>query len=201
MKNLVFVAAITFTLVGCVTTQGLNVAMRTHIYGAPFAQVFRASIDYCDERGLAITSADKDLGIINTDYRENDGAQRFLFGRARARLNLSLKAISPDKTRIIANISAEVPGAFGSWTQATGSEAEVAKMYDQVFTGIGSRLEIPDTLKGPTEIHLFLYDGSVVSGYLTRETETEYFVSANIDLSYPKVVKKERVRSSTGITP
>lgn len=125
---------------GCATMQSISVQNRTHVYNASYINTFKAAIDYCNEKSFAILQADKDLGIINTDYKEADGASAFFFGNKRVKINLSLKDIASDSTQIIAIISAQNAGAFGSWQQATMSESQAADYYNMLFTGIENQL-------------------------------------------------------------
>lgn len=139
-RSLLAVVLLSVVLFGCATTQSIDQSKRTRTFEADYLSTFKASLDYFNERGFAVAMVDKDLGIINTDYRENDGVAKFFLGNYRAKINLSLRAI-PDKTqtKIIATISAEKmeSNIFQSrWVQATMGEGEAADYYTKVFNGI-----------------------------------------------------------------
>jgi hypothetical protein len=156
MKNLPFcisVLLLSATLLGCATTQGLDVSKRTRVFPAPYDTVMMAAVEYCNDRGFPVTSSDTKLGILNTDYRENDGAARFFLGNARARINMNFKRLGADSTRILLNISTEKQGAFGSWSQMTGSESEIVNIYNEVFDGIRLKLPEPFQSRTPSSMH------------------------------------------------
>lgn len=127
-------------VVACATTQTIDVSLRTNVFQADYLTTFKAVVDYCNDGGFAIVMADKELGILNTDYKESGGASSFFFGNSRAKINFSLKKVSETETKVIVTISGEKQGAFGSWTQATMTEGEAKGYYQSVFEGVQARL-------------------------------------------------------------
>jgi hypothetical protein len=125
----------------CSTMQTIDISKRTRKFNADYLSTFKAVAGYCNERGFAITMADKDLGLLNTDYKENDGTTKFFFGNYRSKLNFSMKMVSENETQVIVNASAEKQGAFGSWTQTTMSEDQAIELFKKIFTGIQSQLD------------------------------------------------------------
>ena len=127
-------------LSGCMgtfqTTQTVDPSIRTVTISAKHADAMRAALDYCNEKGFAVLSADKELGIINTDFKENNGLSKILLGNYRSKINFSFRQVSETMTRITLLISIEQQGAFGGWTQAVLGEDNVTEAYITVFKGI-----------------------------------------------------------------
>ena len=78
--------------------QSIDISKRSRKFNADYLSTFKAIAGYCNDRGFAITMADKDLGLLNTDYKENDGTAKFFFGNYRSKLNFSMKKISENET-------------------------------------------------------------------------------------------------------
>ena len=107
-------------LVGCVTTQSLPVEDRSRTYDLDYDFVFDATVQMLAERGFAIIDAEKDEGIINTDYRAQDAFLSSLLGSARLKVS-ALVSDAPDGTRVLLNFdlqdvdqSVESGGAYNS---------------------------------------------------------------------------------------
>jgi hypothetical protein len=124
---------------GCSTMQTLNVSDRQHTFNAPYMKVFRAALNYCSEESFAVLLADKELGIINTDYKEAAVTEIF-FGKSRAKINFTIKKIDSTETNIILIVSAEEQGDYGNWSQMTLTEGQAKDYYQKIFEGIESKL-------------------------------------------------------------
>ena len=140
MKKYFAVLLITL-VVSCATMQTIDVSHRTHIYQSSYQNVLKAVVDYCNEKSFAITSIDKELGIINTDYKENDGTSKFLMGGFRMKINFSISKIDSMNTKMLLNISYENQGKYGSWSQATLGEDKAIEGYEGVFKLIDEKLK------------------------------------------------------------
>ena len=136
MKRIYLLFLFSLIFAGCATMQTIDVSNRQHTYDKAYLDVFRAAVDYCNQESFAITQMDKELGVINTDFKENDGTSKFFLGNRRVKLNFSLRSINETSTKVIAIISAEEQGAFGSWEQTTMTEGEAIDYYNKVFDGI-----------------------------------------------------------------
>ena len=77
MKRLYSLLCITLLLAGCATTQSVSVESRTRTYDVGYDQVFDAVIAALTVDGYAVTDADRENGIINTDARERVGLRIF----------------------------------------------------------------------------------------------------------------------------
>lgn len=141
MKKLLLLLAAIFILTSCATVQSLDSSVRTYTYERDYNSVLKAIVTYCNEKAFPITSVDKELGIINTDYKENEGTAKFLFGNSRAKMNFSITKQQESKTKVLLNLSIEKQGAFGSWSQATMTEGQAADYYKTVFKNIGGYLQ------------------------------------------------------------
>jgi len=120
--------------------QSIPPSKRTKVYNYDYITTFQAVLSYCNDVSFAVTMADKDLGIINTDFKENEGTSKFFFGNFRAKLNFYLKKQSESSIQVIINASGERQGAFGSWTQSTMTEQQAIELYQQIFSGIDKQL-------------------------------------------------------------
>lgn len=141
--KMISIAILTLVLTGgCATTtmQTLDVSSRSRAYEADFTATFRAVVAYCTDHGFAVTMADRELGIINTDYKMTDpgSISTVLTGNGRAKLNFTVQRITDKTTKVIALASLEQQGAFGTWKQASGNESQAKKQYDTILGNIGT---------------------------------------------------------------
>ncbi len=91
-------------LVGCVTTQGLPVEDRARTYDLDYDIVFDATVQMLAEQGFAVIDAEKDEGIINTDYRSLGNTFWTLFeGGTRMKVS-ALISEAPNGTRALINV-------------------------------------------------------------------------------------------------
>ena len=91
-------------LVGCVTTQSLPVEDRSRTYDLDYDIVFDAIVQMLAEQGFAVIDAEKDEGIINTDYRApGDRFMSFFFGDTRMKVT-ALISEAPNGTRALLNL-------------------------------------------------------------------------------------------------
>jgi len=135
MKRLFVVFAL--VVCGCATTQSISEEYRTRLYEKDCAVVFGAVIKYCNAKAIPIIMADKELGIINTDYMTNSGLSKALIGGERGKLYFYIvqgKAC----VKLTAIITYEKSGAFGGYSQATMMENDVIELYNKLFNNIES---------------------------------------------------------------
>lgn len=126
-------------LTACATMQTINVENRSRIYNADYNKVLKAILSYCNEYSFPITYVNENLGIINTDYKENAGASKIL-GNYRYKLNYNISKIDDNKTKVVINANYEVQGAFGTWTQSNMSENQAKELYETLLNRINERL-------------------------------------------------------------
>ncbi len=93
-------------LAGCVTTQSLPVEDRSRTYNMDYDFVFDAAVQMLAEQGFAIIDAEKDEGIINTDYRAEGEFLSFLTGSTRLKVS-ALISDAPGGTRVLLNLDVQ----------------------------------------------------------------------------------------------
>ena len=93
-------------LVGCVSTQNLPVETRSRVYDLDYDTVFDAAVFVLAEHGFAINDAEKDEGIINTDYRAEDRFLSFLSGPTRRKVS-ALVSNAPNGIQILLNFDVQ----------------------------------------------------------------------------------------------
>ncbi len=77
MKRFLLLALL---VAGCATTQSLPSEDRSRVYNLEYDLVFDATVQALAEEGFAVIDAEKDEGIINTDYRAEGAFFSFLTG-------------------------------------------------------------------------------------------------------------------------
>jgi hypothetical protein len=121
--------------------QTVDVSKRSHKYETDYFTTFKSIIRYCNDKGFPITMADKDLGIVNTDYNENVDLPLSLGRSQRVKLNFSIKRLSDVETNVVIIASAEYEGMHGSWIQTPMTENHAVELFQQIFDGINSSIE------------------------------------------------------------
>lgn len=127
-------------LTACATMQTVNIENRSRIYDADYNRVLKAIISYCNEYSFPVNYVNENLGIITTDYRENDGTSKLLIGNYRTKLNYNVSKIDENKTKVVVHINYEEQGTFGAWKQATLTESKAIEIYETVLNRINERL-------------------------------------------------------------
>lgn len=139
MKRLLL---LTFFLTGCVTTQNLPVEDRSRTYDLEYDFVFDAAVQMLAEQGFAIVDAEKEEGIINTDYRAQDNLWSFLTSPARMKIS-ALVSNAPDGTRVLLNFDlqdAHEDGA-GVYNSRSLTPRAARKYYKEFFGSLEAYLE------------------------------------------------------------
>jgi hypothetical protein len=125
--------------------QSIDVNARSRTFDADYATTLKAAIDYLNADGWQIATVDKDLGIINTEFKSASGLSAILSGEERYKMNFSIQKQSPTQTKVIANMLYEKKtsgNAFksGEWVQATMTEKEATDKYNEILSGIQSKI-------------------------------------------------------------
>ena len=141
IQKAILFLCLSMALTSCATMQTIPPEQRSRTFRSDYQSTFAAVVNYCNDRAFAITMVDKDLGIINTDYKENDATSRFFLGNYRSKLNVSITKSDPTSTRVLVTASVQKQAAFGSWTQSTMLEQDAVSLYQQIFSGIESHLQ------------------------------------------------------------
>lgn len=135
MLPLVFVL-----LAGCVgTMQTVDESVRSRTYGADMKTTFKAAILYFNSKGFAIVMADKELGLLNTDWKSIDRTSAILMGDARFKINLSMHEIGKE-TKVSGTISFQQKGYMNQWEEAGVTESTARDLYAKMFDGIQSHI-------------------------------------------------------------
>ena len=130
------------TLIGC-ASKPLDPSVRTHVYQADYKSTLKAVIAYCQDESLPVLTVDKDLGIVNTDWKNTGG---FMLGN-RMKINFSLKD-QTTSTKVILTITTQqqrlngigASASVGDYQERSMPDDEARKAYGQVFTGIQNQL-------------------------------------------------------------
>jgi len=112
MKRLL--TLIPILIAGCVSTQSLPVEDRSRVYDLDYDLVFDAAVQILAEEGYAIIDAEKEEGIINTDYRAEDRLLSWISGPTRRKVS-ALVSTAPNGTKILVNFDLQefVDQSFG----------------------------------------------------------------------------------------
>ena len=133
MKNsIVFLLVLT----ACATMQSVRVEDRSTFIDQEYNTVLRAVIKYCNDKAFPILTVDKELGIINTDWKE---LSNVITGTARVRINFMLVSIE-NRVKIAANVQAQQPTYGTGWVAMTMTESQAKDYYKMIFDGIRERL-------------------------------------------------------------
>ncbi len=134
MKYLLFLPLL---LVACTTTQNLPVEDRSRIYDTDFDDVFDATVQMLAEKGFAIVDAEKDEGIINTDYRAQGSVLSFLTGPTRMKVS-ALVSNTSSGTQVLLNFDlqdADTSGEAEGTYNSRSLTPRAARRYYQEFFG------------------------------------------------------------------
>jgi len=130
---------------GCSTMQSIDVNARSRTFDSEYTTTLKAAIDYLNADGWQIATVDKDLGIINTEFKSASGLSAMLSGEERYKMNFSVQKQSSTQTKVIANMLYEKKttgdaSKSGGWVQATMTENEATAKYDEILSGIQSHI-------------------------------------------------------------
>lgn len=136
MKTLALILLFMF-FVGCASKQPTDVSTRTRIYQADFKTVLKAVLAYCQEQSFAVLSVDKDLGIVNTDWKSAGG----LLLHRRIKINFVLKD-QESATKVVLTISEERQNnpVSGNYETYTMNDKEANKAYQDILDGIQKQI-------------------------------------------------------------
>jgi hypothetical protein len=125
--------------------QNLDINKRTRVYDADYATTLKAAVDYLNAEGWQISSIDKELGIINTEFKSVSGLASILTGEERYKTNFSIQKTSSSQTKVIANMLFERKTSGtrfrdGEWTQANLTEGQAVSKYKEILDGIQAKI-------------------------------------------------------------
>ena len=139
-----------FLLVGCVTTQSLPVEDRSRTYDL----VFDATVQALAEQGFAVIDAEKDEGIIDTDYwSPRNRLIPFLPGTTRMKVSELISEV-PNETQALINIDAikeetlAIDGLLASTSSRKMSPDAARRYYQEFFDSLEDYLLLADQAPG-----------------------------------------------------
>ena len=127
---------ISFYACGGLTSTSVSIENRTRTYSSSYKEVFKAVLDYCSSEGYAIQSNDKDLGIIQTDYKSRGGFLK----EGRIKLNFNLNEVEDKKTKIVLIATIEEQDRRGNWHADQSVSGAWEDVYEIIFNNISERL-------------------------------------------------------------
>lgn len=130
-------ALVLVLLAGCATTQSLSVESRTRTYDAYFDQVFDAVMAAFVVDGYAVTDADRENGIINTDERVRLGLG--LFEGNRTKVTALVRDVG-NGTTVVLNLSSSVANEEGGESVQLMPASAAREFYRELFAKIAAQL-------------------------------------------------------------
>lgn len=126
---------------GCATMQSIDVNARSRTFDADYSATLKAAVDYLNSDGWQIATVDKDLGLINTEFKSVSGLAAILSGEERYKINFSIQKQSAAQTKVIANMLYEKKSGgnaskSGEWTQANMTEGKAIDKYNEILNGV-----------------------------------------------------------------
>ena len=133
MKKLAALGMTLLFAAGCATTQSIPVTDRTHTFDADYDVVFAATARVLVAEGYVLKTIDKDVGLIDTDYKHRSGFT--LKGKQRRKVN-ALLIVAGTATRLTLTLAAEQPNDDGDWQSVPFTTDAALKYYDELFEKI-----------------------------------------------------------------
>ena len=140
-KMLVALGLVLLFAAGCATTQSIPVTDRTYTFDADYDAVFGATARVLVADGYVLKTIDRDVGLIDTDYKHRSGFT--LKGKQRRKVNALLIVVGT-ATRLTFTMAVEQPNDEGDWQSVPFTTDAALKYYDELFEKIGDEL--------PTEV-------------------------------------------------
>lgn len=125
-------------LMGCATTQSLPIEYRSRTYDVAYDVAFDAVVLALAEQGYAIEEANKDQGIISTDFLLEESFLGFLAGPSRIKVN-GLVRDSESGVRVMLTIAvqdSDLDGPGGNYSTRNLTTNRARDYYDNLFMHI-----------------------------------------------------------------
>lgn len=140
MKPFVSTALALLFLAGCATTQSIPVTDRSYAFEADYNAVFAATARVLVAEGYVLKTIDKDVGLIDTDYKHRSGFT--LKGQQRRKVN-ALLIVAGTTTRLTLTMAVEQPNDAGDWQSVPFTTDAALKYYNELFHKIEADLYGP----------------------------------------------------------
>jgi hypothetical protein len=121
---------------GGLTSTSVSIEDRARIYSSSYTDVFKAVLAYCSSNGYAIQIIDKELGIIQTDYKSRGGIMK----EGRIKLNFTLSKFDDNKTKVVLIARIEEQDKIGNWHADQSLSGAWEDVYAIIFKDIFERL-------------------------------------------------------------
>ncbi len=138
MKKLI---TLLFLLIAaCSSIQTGNSGYRSKTFQADYSIAFTAIEDFCKDSNLKIISADKEHGLIKTDYVEFVSTAKNSNGNLRSKINFNLSKVDENKTKVTITMIVERQ-SNSLWMETTMAEDWSMQTYRNLWYTIGSKLK------------------------------------------------------------
>lgn len=140
--SLAALLALLFAACAPKTMETLDASKRTKTFSASQGAVFQATIDALNSEKVPITSADRERGRIETDFKDNEMLSKFIVGNIRAKFTIDLKSAGEGSTTMVALIVMEkrLDWPLSGWRAVESDEAELEQWYNDFFDAVEERL-------------------------------------------------------------
>lgn len=125
-------------IMGCATTQSIPIEYRSRTYDVAYDVAFDAVVLALAEQGYAIEEANKDQGIISTDFLLEESFLGFLAGPSRVKVN-GLVRDSQAGVRVMLTIAvqdSDLDGPGGNYSTRNLTTRQARDYYDNLFMHI-----------------------------------------------------------------
>lgn len=137
--NLYALILIAFVISSCATTQNISTDVRTETFNSDYNNTFKAVVQTLSNDGYAISNADSDTGIINTDYSNASTLEALFTGDRRTKVNAILSEQNSG-TQVRLTISIQKKAALTGWQSATMTKSNAREYYEELFNRIGNQI-------------------------------------------------------------
>jgi hypothetical protein len=128
-------------LLGCGTSlQSVDASRRTRTFNADYLSTFNAVLAFCSQNGYNASYADKNSGVINTNYKRLSTNYALVFEQ-RMRVTFYVRAISASQTMVTATLALEYyVTRYETWETREMSADEAEGIYERVLSSVQSCL-------------------------------------------------------------
>jgi NAD(P)H-dependent FMN reductase len=134
--HIFILAMIIFYSCGGLTSQSVALENRTRIFSNSYTDVFKAIVDFCNREGFAIQTVDKELGILQTDYKSSGG----IMTEGRIKLNFTLSKFEENQTKVVLIAVIEEQDKRGNWHADQSLTGAWEDVYKIIFDSVSKTL-------------------------------------------------------------
>jgi hypothetical protein len=134
------IALLFLFIAACSSIQIGNSNYKARTFDADYSIAFTAIEDFCKDSNLKILSADKELGLIKTDYVEFVSTGSSSKGNLRSKINFNLSKTDENKTKVTITLIVERQNN-NLWMETTMNQDWTMQTYRNLWNVIGSKLK------------------------------------------------------------